>query len=564
MKRIAALAVLLAASSLHADTLIDNVDGITLTADGKLQRFNGLVIGNDGKIVRLVTGKEPEWVEAKGRRKKNERWIAPANRPDFRIDGKGRVLMPGLIDAHGHVMGLGFQALSLDLSGTRSLEEAKAKIAAYAQANPNRRWILGRGWNQESWGLGRFPTATDIDAIVADRPVWLERVDGHAGWGNSAAMSAAGISSKSVAPIGGRIEKTGDKPNGVFVDAAMDLVNKVVPQPTAKDRDVAFLKAQEILVSYGITGIADMGTSVDDWLAYRRAGDRGALNVRIFSYAAGIEPMASIGGGQPTPWLYDDRLRMAGVKLYVDGALGSRGAWLKRPYQDRAGERGLPFLTDTQLRNLMSRAAMDDFQIAIHAIGDAANAQTLSAISELADSYKGDRRWRIEHAQIVDPEDIKRFAADGIIASMQPVHQTSDRKMAEARLGPDRLNGAYAWASILAAGGRIAFGSDTPVENPNPFVGLAVAISREDDQGQPPGGWIPQERVSREAALAGFTSGAAYAAFAENKLGRLAPGMRADFIVVDRNPATVTPSEIRKTRVLETWINGRRVYQANQ
>ncbi|MFM2099750.1 MAG: hypothetical protein RLZZ366_1289 [Pseudomonadota bacterium] len=541
--RISAVACIALSAPGLADTLIDNVNGITLNGQGQVERFNGLLITADGKVARTLTAKDKR-----------------PERNDFQLDGKGKTMLPGLIDAHGHVMGMGFQALSLDLSGTTSLDAAKAKIAIYAAAHPDRKWIIGRGWNQETWKLGRFPTAADLDAVVADRPVWLERVDGHAGWANSAAMRIAGASAKSVSPSGGRIEKAGILPTGVFVDSAKGLIEKVVPQPTAKDRDLALAKAQEILVTFGITAIADMGTSVDDWLAYRRAGDRGALQVRIFAYAAGVEPMAAIGGGAPTPWLYDDRLRMGGVKLYADGALGSRGAWLKAPYSDKPSERGTPFLDVAKLSNLMSRGAMDGFQVAVHAIGDAANAQVLDAIDEMVLTYAGDRRWRIEHAQVVDPADIPRFARNGVVASMQPVHQTSDRLMAEARLGPARLAGAYAWNAILKAGGKMAFGSDTPVENPDPFAGWAAAITREDSSGQPFGGWQPQERITREAAFAGYTIGAAYAAFAETKVGRIAPGLRADFILVDRDPLLSTPAELRGTQVLETWVGGRRVW----
>jgi predicted amidohydrolase YtcJ len=342
----------------------------------------------------------------------------------------------------------------------------------------------------------------------------------------------------------------------------MELVTKALPAPLSKDRDLAFLKAQEMLVALGITSIADMGTSVDDWNAFRRAGDGGRLQIRIFSYSAGIAPMLAIAGGEPTPWLYADRLRMGGVKLFTDGALGSRGACLKAPYADKPGETGLCFLDDTRLRNLMSRAALDGFQLAIHAIGDKANAQVLDAIDDLAPTYKGDRRWRIEHAQIVDPADLPRFARNGTIASMQPVHQTSDRTMAEARLGPARLAGAYAWQSMLNAGSRLAFGSDVPVESANPFPGLAAAISREDAKGEPFGGWQPQERVSRTAAFAAFTTGAAYASFAESKVGRLAPGFRADFILVDHDPFEGAPAQVRATKVSETWIGGIRVFKA--
>ncbi len=541
--RVGVLASIALSAPAPADTLIDNVNGITLNAQGQVERFNGVLITADGKVARTLTAKDKR-----------------PDRNDFRLDGKGKTMLPGLIDAHGHVMGLGFQALSLDLSDTTSLGDATAKIAAYAAAHPDRKWIIGGGWNQEKWKLGRFPTAADLDAVVADRPVWLERVDGHAGWANSAAIRIAGVTAKSVSPPGGRIEKAGLLPAGVFVDAASSLIEKVVPRPSAKDRDLALAKAQEILVTFGVTAIADMGTSVDDWLAYRRAGDRGALQIRVFAYAAGIEPMAAIGGGAPTPWLYEDHLRMGGVKLYADGALGSRGAWLKAPYADKPGDRGTPFLDVAKLSNLMSRGAMDGFQIAVHAIGDAANAQVLDAIDEMVLTYSGDRRWRIEHAQVLDPTDISRFAKNGIIASMQPVHQTSDRLMAEARLGPSRLGGTYAWNSVLKAGGRLAFGSDTPVERPDPFAGWAAAITREDASGQPFGGWQPQERITREAALAGYTAGAAFAAFAETKVGRIAPGLRADFVLVDRDPFFATPGELRATQVLETWVGGRRVW----
>jgi predicted amidohydrolase YtcJ len=553
------IVALLLAAPAHADTLIDNVKGLTLTESGQVQRFTGLLIADDGKVVRLLSAPEPAPAPLKCKR---GRPCAYPPQPMFRLDGKGRVMIPGLIDAHGHVMGLGWQTLTLDLTAATSLEDAKARIAAYVHANPDRKWILGRGWNQEAWQLGRFPNAADLKGVADDRPIWLERVDGHAGWANETAMQAAGVSAKSLSPAGGRLEMDGAKPNGVFVDSAMSLVQRVVPQPLSKDRDLALFKAQQLLVSYGITGIADMGTSVEDWMAFRRAGDRNALQLRIFSYSAGLGPMLQIAGGEPTPWLYDGKLRMVGVKLLADGALGSRGALLKAPYADKSGDRGLQFLTDATLRNQMSRAAMDGFQVAVHAIGDAANAQVLGAIEEEALTYTGDRRWRIEHAQIVDPADIKRFGQSGIIASMQPMHQTSDRAMAEARLGSSRLTGAYAWRSILTAGGRLAFGSDVPVESPDPFAGLAAAISRTDAKGEPVGGWQPQERVTPEQALAGFTTGAAFAAFAETKTGRLAPGLYADFVLIDRDPLFATPSEIRATKVLETWVGGQRVFAA--
>ena len=527
-----------------ADTLIDNVNGITVDRNGTVTRFGALVIGDDGRVVQLVEPGES------------------APRTEFRENMRGRTVIPGLIDAHMHVMALGLAQLVVDLSDTRSLAEAQAKIRAFAEANPERPWIVGRGWNQELWGLGRFPTATELDAAVSDRPVWLQRVDGHAGWANTRALQSAGVTASTADPAGGRIERiSGSRdPAGVLVDAAMALVDEKVPPPRASDRDLALHEAQELLVARGVTAAADMGTSLEDWMTFRRAGDAGRLRIRIMAYASNVEAMSLIGGSGPTPWLYDDRLRMGGIKLYLDGALGSRGALLKRPYADDPDNRGLALLNGTQLRNLMSRAAMEDYQVAIHAIGDAANAEALSAIEELSADFTGDRRWRIEHAQVIDPADIARFGRHGVIASMQPVHQTSDRLMAEARLGPGRLAGAYAWRSVRAAGAPLAFGSDAPVEAPDPFAGMAAAISREDAQGQPPGGWHPEETVSIEQALAAYTAGAAYAGFAEGRFGRLVVGEQADFVVLDADPLEADASELRGIRVLETWIGGRRVY----
>jgi predicted amidohydrolase YtcJ len=541
--RSVALAALLAAAPVYADALVDNVNGITLDKDGQVVRFNALLLSPDGKVVKLLQAKD----------KRPERL-------DWRADEKGKVLLPGFVDAHGHIMELGFRAMELDLSQAHSLDEAKARIAAYAAANPDRKWIVGGGWNQEAWGLGRFPTAADLDSVVPDRPVWLSRIDGHASWGNTAALKAAGITAKSVSPAGGRIEKAGSTPGGVFVDAAQDLVNKVVPQPLPKERDVAFLRAQETLLSYGITATADMGSSLDDWLSYRRIGDVGSLRIRIMSYAMGVDTAVRIGGGGPTPWLYADRLHMGGVKLYADGALGSRGAWLKAPYSDAPGQSGAGFMSDDVIQNLMSRAAMDGYQVAVHAIGDKANAQVLDAIDQMAQTYKGDRRWRIEHAQIVDPADLPRFGKYGTIASMQPVHETSDYKMAEARLGQQRLAGAYAWKTMLANGAGLAFGTDYPVESPDPFAGWAAAFTRQGADGQPYGGWQPQEAITREQAWKAYTMDAAYAGFAEAKFGRLAPGQRADFIIVDRDPLLASPTELRGTVVMQTWVGGEKVW----
>ncbi len=542
---IAAAAIM--AAPVSADTLVDNVEGITIGKTGELERFTALVIADDGTIRAVIKSGDtlPEGI-------------------DYREDGGGKIMLPGMIDAHAHIMGIGIGALTLDLSETNSLEEALGAIKAFSDANPSRPWILGRGWNQEKWGLGRFPTAAELDAVTGERPTYLARVDGHAGWANSAAMRAANVSAKSTSPTGGRIiRSTGTRaPSGVFVDAAEVLITSAIPAPRAAENDLALQKAQQVLHSYGVTAAADMGTSQQDWNTFRRAGDNGTLTLRIMSYATDVDTMALVAGPAPTRWLYNDRLRMNGVKLYLDGALGSRGAVLKSPYADEANNKGLPLLTSAQLRNLMSRAALSNFQLAVHAIGDGANADILSAVAELSTSYEGDRRWRVEHAQIVDPADIAAFGKHGIIASMQPTHQTSDRLMAEARLGEERLGGAYAWRSIAEAGAKLAFGSDAPVERPDPWAGIAAAISRTDANGEPFGGWRASETVSRIQALKAFTADAAFAGFADGRFGRLVEGERADFILIDNDPFLASPQKIRTTKVSQTWIGGVKVYES--
>jgi hypothetical protein len=532
-KLLLALTALLS-SPAWPDTLITNVNGIQSTPDGKLQHFTGLLVSDDGRVKNVLNGPRP--------------MVAYSHM----VDGGGRTLLPGLIDAHGHVLGLGFSALQLDLVGTSSVANLKQRLRAYAAAHPQARWIIGRGWNQELWPDKRFPTAPDLDAVVPDRPVVLERVDGHAIVVNSAGMKAAGVGAQTQSPPGGRIE------NGLFVDNAMALINKAVPQPTAAENDRALAKAQEMLLSYGVTGVGSMSTSLEDWNAMKRAGEERRLQVRIMAYGEGLDLVRALG--KPSPWLYGDRLRMGGIKFYADGALGSRGAWLKQPYADMPDTRGLQFHSNAEMLGLANTAASHGFQIATHAIGDAANAQIISVYEQLSKKYGRGRRWRIEHFQIVDPADIPRLAPAGIIASMQPTHQTSDRLMAEKRLGPNRLAGAYAWQSVLKSGAKLAFGTDFPVESPNPFPGLSAAISRQDRNGEPPGGWIPSERLSLGQAIQAYTRGAAYAEFAEEKAGSLEPGKWADFIIVDRDPTSVDPQSLARTQVLETWIAGEKVW----
>ena len=558
-----ALSAALLASSAMADTLVTNVNGMQVGADGGLQHFRALTITDDGKVRNLIAN--PELVRLAG--------ITTT------IDGGGRTLLPGLIDAHGHVMGLGQAALQLDLVGTSSVQDLQQRLRDFAVSRPNDAWLLGRGWNQELWTEKRFPTAADLDAVASDRPVVLERVDGHAIVVNGAALKAAGVTKATKDPVGGKIERDGGgNPTGLLVDSASELVGKIIPAATDAQRDEMLAKAQEAMLSVGLTGAADMGTDLGGWQAMQRAGQAGKLNVRIMSYGSALEGAKAISPNGPTSWQFGDRLRMEGVKFYGDGALGSRGAWLKRPYADKPDTRGLRLLNDSELREQAGKAAAMGFQVATHAIGDAANAQIISVYEELNKSNRRDCpfgpgpaesgvqtvnldcRWRIEHVQVVDPADLPRLAKAGIIASMQPTHQTSDRLMAEKRLDPPRLEGAYAWATIAKSGARLAFGSDFPVESPNPFPGLAAAISRQDMNGQPPGGWRPEERVTFARALDGFTRSAAFAGFAEDRIGSLEPGKWADFIIVDRDPTRVGAQALARTQVLETWVAGKKVF----
>ncbi len=529
-------AALLLALPAAARTLIVNANILTPDGDGRIERYAMLLAGDDGRIEALVPrgGREP-----------------PLKPGDFRLDARGATLLPGFIDAHLHLMGLGLRLNALDLAPARSLEDALEGVRRHAGTLPAGAWVTGGGWNQVRWGTG-FPTAADLDRAVPDRPAALERTDGHALWVNGAALRAAGIGRATKDPPGGRILRdAAGNPTGILVDAAMDLVRP--PPPGALERDKALATALAHLAAHGITSVHDMGTTPADWNLYRAFGDSGRLSVRITGYAAGMDAVDQIAPLGPTPWLYDGRLRLQGVKLYLDGALGSRGAWLKAPYADEPGHRGLRLLDPAKLRNLMSRANFVGYQLAVHAIGDAANAELLDAYAEIAPAYGPRLRNRIEHAQLLDPADIPRFRALGVTASMQPVHAPSDRTMAEARLDPGRLAGAYAWKSLLAAGALLAFGSDAPVEPVNPFLGLHAATTRA--------GWRTEEALPLEAALAGFTVWAARAGLAEGRAGQLVPGAFADFVLLDADPFRVPLDQLKDLSVRETWVGGVRVFQ---
>ncbi len=543
---------LLAQPALAARTLIINANGYMFDGTGMLRRFGTLFIGADGKVLATLPKGAAEPKLEVG---------------DYRLDAKGQTLLPGLIDGHGHLLGLGLRLRLLDLGGARSVAEAQAAIARYAAANANAKWIAGGGWNQEQWGEGgrsRFPTRAELDAATGDKPAALARVDGHALWVNSAALKAAGITRATKDPPGGRILRdAAGNPSGILVDTAIALVEKARPKPGAGEAEKALEAALAHMASVGLTGLHDMGTTPDDWALIRAFGDEGRLTARITAYAAGIESMEAIAPLRPTPWLYQDRLRLIGIKFLADGALGSRGAWLLAPYADEPTTRGLQLLDDTRQKNWLSRANFLGYQVAIHAIGDAANRQVLDSFAEILPTY-GDRfRNRVEHAQVVNPADIPRFAALKLTASMQPTHGPSDMLMAETRLGPDRLDGAFAWKRFLTANVPLVLGSDTPVEPANPFFGIHAAVTRQTREGAPPGGWRMADALTLEQALQGFTTSAALAGHMEGRVGTLTPGAWADFILLDRDPFTIPPTDLWKILVQETWLAGGRIYVRN-
>jgi len=478
------------------------------------------------------------------------------------VDLDGRTVIPGLIDAHAHVMGLGQAMLNADLGGADSLAEIIARLEAHAESLPAGAWLRGRGWDQTRWG-GDFPSAADLDAAFPQRPVLLERIDGHAAWANSAAMARVERDlGGDWQPEGGFIHRDAQGlATGIFIDRAAAVFDPVIPPPSEAEQALALERALEAMSAHGLTGVHEAGTSLASLRRYLHLDAAGRLPIRIYALADGdaaaLDELCRLGP------VRTGRVSMRGVKLYADGALGSRGAALLEDYSDDAGNRGLLFESDAALQAMVDKALGCGLQVAIHAIGDRANRQAIDAIvAGQARFPDNPGRHRIEHVQIIHRDDIPRLARAGIIASMQPTHATSDMRWAEDRLGAGRLFGAYAWQRLRKAGARLAFGSDFPVENVDPMLGLHAAVTRQDLDGEPPGGWLPDQRVTLQVALEAFTRGAAYASFDEDRLGRLAPGMHADFVVLDRDPFQIGAAEIPRVSVLATYLDGTPVYTA--
>ncbi|ASM53011.1 hypothetical protein PNIG_a0733 [Pseudoalteromonas nigrifaciens] len=539
------LACLCAGSSLAvAQTkVIYNANGYTPLYKGEVQQFSTLVIKN-GKVVKLG-----------GDTLKN-------SFPDAKlIDAHGNTLLPGLIDAHGHIIGLGNNLSQLDLRGALSIDEVTNKLKVFA--NNKQGWIIGRGWNQELWQKKQFPTAADLDKVVSDRPIVLSRIDGHAIWVNSKALELAGITANTQSPEGGEIIKDEfGNPTGIFVDKAESLIKQFMPKPSKQTLSDSLDAAGNHLLSLGITSTHDAGIDKTTWELYKERGELGNLPLRIVAMLSGASPdlktMLKAGRYQDA----NDFMSIRSVKVYADGALGSRGAALIEDYADRKNHHGLMLETQQKLEELFTLSFKSGFSANTHAIGDKANHVVLDAYKNVFKATGGILlRNRMEHAQIVTLDDIKRFKTLKIIPSMQPVHATSDMHMAEQRLSEKQLAGAYAWQTFLKQGSVIAAGSDYPIELANPFDGLYATITRMDHNQQPTQGWRASEVLSREDALRAFTLGGAYAAHQEFKVGSLEQGKWADFILIDKDYFKAPVDELYKINVLQTWIAGKLRYE---
>ncbi|GAB5413763.1 MAG: amidohydrolase [Congregibacter sp.] len=525
-------------------TLIFNVQGFSML-DGKRQRFVALEYA-DGKVTAVY-------------RDAAERGTSKATRL---IDGGGATLLPGLIDAHGHVEAYGRCLTSINLVGVQSEEEALERIAARVASEDSNDWLLGGGWNQVFWSTQAFPTREGLDSITGGRPAQFFRIDGHASWVNSAALAIAGIDKDTPDPAGGQILRDSrGQPTGVLIDNAMGLVSEQIPPDADEARQAHIENALTALAAKGLTQVHDADVDAGAIAAYDALHRAGRLPIRSYVMLSVLDPENDKHLKNGPRSTEDGKLVVASVKISADGALGSRGAALHKDYSDKPGHRGLLLLSDEELRHHMRRSSEAGFQVNVHAIGDLANTRVLDEFERINSNKRARaQRHRVEHAQILLPADIRRFADLDVIASVQPTHATSDKNMAGDRLGEERLRGAYAWQTLFESGARLAGGSDFPVEPPDPFFGLHAAVTRRDRDGEPPGGWRVGEALSRDQALALFTEDAAYAAGMEGRIGRLLPGYDADFILVEENFFTASREDLWKNKIIATVVAGELVY----
>jgi hypothetical protein len=517
------------------------------TAVARVSRATAMAI-RDGRIVQI--GNEPS--------------VSPLIGADTRVlDLNGLTVLPGLVDSHGHMLGLGGLLAEADVTGTSSYAAVVESVRVRAARTPAGEWVQGRGWDQNDWAEKSFPQHAVLSAAVPEHPVAITRVDGHALLVNRRALELAHITRDTPDPPGGEIlHDASGEPTGVLVDNAEDLVTALIPPLSPAQREERLLAAMRECARYGLTMVGDAGIGRETWDAYQALLARGTFPIRI-------NAMASVPGDLADEVLArgpqnGDRLMLRALKLVADGALGSRGALLSADYSDQAGHRGLETFPFDSLERVAVRARAKGLQVRVHCIGDLANTKTLDAFEHaFGGQPRPALRWAIEHAQVVRPEDIRRFARLGVVASMQATHATSDGPWAERRLGPERVNWSYAWRQFLDAGARFADGSDFPVESVNPMLGLYAAITRRDLAGElPAGGWRPQERLTAGEALRSFTIAGAWLAFRDRDLGSLEIGKQADFIVVDHDPVLGAPADLPQTRVLRTVVAGETVYEA--
>jgi len=491
----------------------------------------------------------------------NDEWVRGFAGPTTKlIDLHGASVTPGLTDAHCHLYSLGLDLESVSVRALPSEADVVKVIADAAKTRPAGEWLIGRGWDQNRWPGQQFPTHATLDAI-ADRPVLLRRVDGHAAWVNARALAAAKITKATPDPKGGKILRdAAGEPTGVLIDNAQALVDSVVPAASAAVRERRIRAAAQKAIAVGLTGVHEMGIEQETADVYKKLAAANQLPLRVYAFLLG-DPghldQVRVGPGSPVGWF-----QMRGVKYFADGALGSRGARLYAEYDDDKGNKGLWVTDPQQLAAAVDVAVGSGWQTAIHAIGDAAIGAVLDAYLAAERKHPGEHRLRIEHTQVIAPDDIPRMVEARAIASMQPTHATSDMPWAEKRIGAARIQGAYAWRTLMDKGIPLASGSDFPVEEVSPLLGIYASVTRQDAQGNPPGGWYPQQRMTLEEAIAGFTRGAAYAEFAEATRGIIAPGYAADLTVYDRPLAA--DKTLLETRIHLTIVGGKIMYDGGK
>ncbi len=538
MRIIYFLLLILCSSVLSAEIIhLTNIKGYSHDGE-KLNKINELVFDTDSGKLLVTDDKNLQGARV--------------------IDGQGQAVLPGLHDAHGHILGYGLSRLLVDLRGFQSLDATIKQTQAYAQQNTDYPWIIGRGWNQVLWPGKAFPSRYDLDQISNDKPIWLERIDGHAGWANSKALELAGINRETAKNNDLILKDSEGLPTGILIDNAMYEVEKLVPAISDDMKAKAINLAVQELAAAGLTFVHDAGIGKDSYDIFANKATAGTMPIRVYAMlASGSKDFKTLlGKGHLN---IENHFIVRSVKLMIDGALGSYGAIMHAPYSDKPEMQGAYVQTPAQIESLLDYLVQADFQANVHAIGDKGNTEVIDLLAR-QHMQSNALRHRVEHAQILRLSDIEKFKKHNLIASMQPTHATSDMNMAEDRVGPDRIKGAYAWQKLFKAGVVVASGSDFPVELINPFHGLHAAVTRQNHQNQPAEGWYKNEAMTIEQALQSFTINAAFAAHAESFSGSLDVGKQADFIVIDQDIFTINPQDIWQTEVLETWVAGKQVF----